>query len=678
MVTKEEFLTAAEQSPPRRAPYTFVPLGDTVVPSPWGKEGPDLGRPHREGICGTLELKWMLEQPMLIGGADNNKPVKFEDRYVIPGPSQRGLFRSFLEAATNAHLDLVDDGLFGIRDFQADTWVKVAMKNADLAHIAVQVQRPDGSWITAKLPFAGWLEKEGEKNYRLTKVEVDYKNIMIDDIVIALGLGNRGDWHCMSLHDRMDALDRAGLSGDINLGKLSAQLDGVKGSLVVAGAIKTAIDERKAGEPITANKVREVAFLDGDVKSWKLSEAAVEAFIAIQPKDGRDQKGAAEENWSYWKPHLDAGRRVPVFFRGDPGLAAVGRGGPDRFFMSLTRFVRIPHTYSVHDIRDKSQNALFDHELDFVQALFGHVPQKDGASSSGKGRERAWRSRVRIGMAVLDEGLVGAEKGVANVVTMKPRASFFPHYLRPVRFSQDIQHPVDWSNSNARVAGRKRYPARGKRLPISEWPCPPASGSSETGNDLIFLHHKDVSGKALTFSSAVRLHNVLPAELGAILFAIDPGRWTAGQPGLRHMIGRAKAFGCGQVRVEIANHKLEANIGGGAAVDLDGCVTAFKEHVAGSVAAFNSLPHVRTLLATCNPEIGVDVAQALRFPEFGSDPDRAKRMLDACQAIKKRASCGNYREGDGRQAPNVGRAGNPVCETVDNVDFLFLPDYPQE
>lgn len=416
----------------------------------------------------------------------------------------------------------------------------------------------------------------------------------------------------------------------------------------------------------------------GNTRDFPISTENIEAFVAIQPKDGADHSGPAEENWSYWKPHFEAGQAVPVFFRGDPASASKGRGGPDQFFMSLTRFVRVPHVFSVHEVRDLSQKALADNELDFVQALFGHVPQKEAASSNGKGRERAWRSRIRIGMAVLDKSCEPREKGVTNVVTMKPRPSFFPYYLRPERFSHDIQHPVDWSNPCARLAGRKRYPVRGERLPVKEWPSPPSSGESRTGNDLLFLHNEGKDGRPLTFTSTVRLHNVLPAELGAILFAIDPGRWTAGRPELRHMIGRAKAFGCGQVRVEVAGHTLIANIDGKPVADLDACVTAFKEHVAGSVDAFDALPHIRALLATCNPTVGKAVASALRFPEYGDEKDRAKRTLDAYQAIKKRASCETCREGAGPHAPNVGRAGNRVSDQVGHDDFLFLPDYPDE
>lgn len=223
MVTREEFLTAAGQQPPRRAPYTFVPLGTTVVPSPWGKEGPDLGRPHKDGICGTIELKWQLEQPMLIGGANNNEPVKFNDRYIIPGASQRGLFRSFLEVATNAHLDLIDDDRFGIRDLQAVNWKKHAAK-----------------WDP---PGAGWLIKADDGSVMLRTCE--HEPVPVCCICALLDI-DEYTWHTMSLAERHAEMRLRGLNGIIDLERLGPAFRGKKGTLVVAGLIKSVVEGQDA------------------------------------------------------------------------------------------------------------------------------------------------------------------------------------------------------------------------------------------------------------------------------------------------------------------------------------------------------------------------------------------------------------------------------------------------
>ena len=58
-------------------------------------------------------------------------------------------------------------------------------------------------------------------------------------------------------------------------------------------------------------------------------------------------------------------------------------------------------------------------------------------------------------------------------------------------------------------------------------------------------------GSELRFHSRIRMHNLHPVELGAILWSLmllDPSQ--LGEKSTRHNIGRAKNLGCGQLRVD--------------------------------------------------------------------------------------------------------------------------------
>ena len=142
--------------------------------------------------------------------------------------------------------------------------------------------------------------------------------------------------------------------------------------------------------------------------------------------------------------------------------------------------------------------------------------------------------------------------------------SFGPFYLQG--------SVKDWSDETARIAGRKRYPPRHANAP-DEAPdealrqirnhlksqlkrlTVKALDNAETKNRLSLLKAKN--GGVLNFSSRIRLHNVRAEEIGLVLWALTHG----GDDGrtYRHMIGRAKPYGAGQLRLARATLSLQAN-----------------------------------------------------------------------------------------------------------------------
>lgn len=691
MTTVEEFLAAANcdrrtpRVPPLRAPYNFVPLNAKVLESPWGQDGPDHAKPHAEGLCGALEVEWRVETPLLVGGTDNNSPFQLGagGPYAIPGASLRGMVRSVLEILSYSHLEYYHDQRFGLRDYDAVTWQGVQKSSLGRP---VPITKPNGEPGTAYLPFTGWLEKpKGSDTYQLTKCES--VGVSIDDLCKALGLPTADHcsaWHVLPLHDRHARLDAAGLSGPINLGSVSPLRAGQCGKLVVAGLIKTEVERKKNPKIKETNKAKEVAFLEPPSGApVTISEAAFKAFEAIQVKDGAQHPPPPVENWSFWQPKLAAGDPVPVFFRGEPATAVNRVPAPSEFVMALTRLMRVPHSMTTSDLVERTQGpALPRAKLDFVQALFGFVPPEEVNKKEPKGRQRAWRSRVRFGIATLAEGQQATPLDPRPAVTMKPRASFYPFYLRPKdkpnpNAAETVTHPVDWSSPDACLAGRKRYPPRNaarERLPVAPHE-PGEQPNRELMNDLVFL--QSTLDRPLVFRSTIRFHNLLPEELGGLLWAIGLKRPDGGETRrLRHMLGRAKGFGYGQVQAVVTNTAIEPNAGGNPH-PLGDYAEKFETWVTQRLSRsdpFTALPEVAALLALCDADLGARLKEALRFtcdPEAGTPGDEAERILKAYSTLKKISACkpnNQHREW---------RGGQPIeRDDPANQDFLILPEYP--
>ena len=125
---------------------------------------------------------------------------------------------------------------------------------------------------------------------------------------------------------------------------------------------------------------------------------------------------------------------------------------------------------------------------------------------------------------------------------MAPRASYAPFYLRGTY--------KDWSDNEARLAGRKRYfprfpaaaaPGAGQAAArtklygfLRSWI---GNANRDTQSHLAYLEPATDAAE-LTFYGAIRVHNVSAAELGMLLWALTHG----GDPAkpYRHMVGRGQ------------------------------------------------------------------------------------------------------------------------------------------
>ncbi|MGH6814616.1 MAG: hypothetical protein ACREC6_02825, partial [Hyphomicrobiaceae bacterium] len=309
-----------------------------------------------------------------------------------------------------------------------------------------------------------------------------------------------------------------------------------------------------------------------------LMEKTYQGFFLLHSKRSRN-RAAADKTWALLQPIAEGGGRVPVFYVGD-----LKKQDPKTFAFGLTRLFKVPHMFSVGEVLDrqplhklrvvKASGGGISVAVDFVENLFGYVFEKEDLADAGVDTTGpvpppsvARKGRVAFSFARLSLGQQAGTTEPFETVMMAPRASYAPFYL--------VGRHKDYSDGSSRIAGRKRYLPRypgadragalaglGHRLSAQITPIRQAQGGRDPSRDTIsrlkFLVPR--SGKEIRFSSTIRLHNVTAAELGAVLWVLTHG----GDPRkpYRHMIGRAKPFGAGQLRVVSAQLVVTPNDAG--------------------------------------------------------------------------------------------------------------------
>lgn len=716
--SRRRFEAAAAERPPRRAPYTFVEADGVVLASPVYEHtpaggGPDLfGRPFATGLCGSLAVTWTAETPLLVGGHDNNTPFTYRGVPAIPGATLRGLVRAILEPATWARLAFIDDRYIGFRDYDSARWREYGPN----PQARDQRRRLQAGWLEPVRSADRWTWKRPEtirwqlrpcppeisddKRGAVGWIGIDIPHVLVPALTERLRRAGRPadvtwqSWLSLTLHAKRQMLVAANLHRPFRLREIAPdhpQRDRL-GTLVHAGPTPD-LDT----QPQARWKRWEAFFVegaptpgtDGDADGGPAEPPAIplsaEAFrrfhevqrsVAVRdlPETPTADGDPPAPIWQYWcwlLHHPTAALRadrVPVFFVGAAGDAAADAwptpGADQPFCLSLTRLMRLPYRYGIGAVAARQQGGPdpLNGRLDVCEALFGHVPD-DPPEPPERATDLAWRSRVAFGMARMDGTEVGAEAEaglpawplVAQTgVTMQPRPSFYPFYVSPPEApaGRDRETPFDWGHGRARLAGRKRYPARDRALPFT------AAGGQDSNQVSMTAHFLAAdANQQPRFSSEIRFHNLLPEELGALLFALSWGDLSGAGPH-RHMIGRGKAYGYGQVKAAIAPLAADGRPAperswivcndGSAAPALQTCLDRFKDWLVQAWASkaavperprFEDLRPIRCLLALADARLGAALGDHLQFPAV-TDPrlDPAERIVKGYQGLKQKVN----------------------------------------
>jgi hypothetical protein len=349
-------------------------------------------------------------------------------------------------------------------------------------------------------------------------------------------------------------------------------------------------------------------------------------FELINSKPSK-HKRVPDGSWAVMRPTLDAGERIPIFYAGDL------ENQVDGFDIGLTRLFKLPHKNSVGDVLTRSAaHKPVPGQPDMVTALFGHVLEEDEFAPSlavpPRPIDLQRKGRIAVGFFTLSPDTPSKESEPVEGVAMGPRASFAPFYLAgPIK---DWTDEGEFENGKARLAGRKMYfprfpDASSAEKQIYRTIRARTGNQAEQQSSQRFLVSRESGGK-LEFAGSIRLHNVTAAEIGAVLWTLTHGADPA-KP-YRHMLGRAKTAGAGQMRVKSLNLKLSRHDGqklsdaadwelpgnGGAegwltkdSPSMAPFLQAFEKYMRNSDMAWPAVPEILEFLGACDPVIGKDL-----------------------------------------------------------------------
>lgn len=328
-----------------------------------------------------------------------------------------------------------------------------------------------------------------------------------------------------------------------------------------------------------------------------------------------------------------------------------------RFSFRDAKRIKKYHKYNVGDKMPKRDDP-DSGRLDFVQALFGHVPEDESTLVKNNHQTQAWKSRVFFGNAFLSQddksGSNLRKIPKRNIVTQSPRASFGEYYLRPK--PQGSPKEMGWSEEDVQMAGYKRYPVSSKLRPFS---TNQGQAGNNAGTNLEFLTGEGGSEDApvaVAFTSTIKFHNLHPLELGALLWVLEWGS-KPGEDAVnvhRHQLGRGKPQGYGRMRarVDYSASRIIKNEDGqpfaNGSTDYAVTIKAFEQWLVqalgedgddadeadGKTPDLSALPHLAGLMAMANPEIGDAHHEALKYPmaEGSANPS-----IDGHKAVKSAA-----------------------------------------
>ncbi|WP_137177015.1 hypothetical protein [Roseomonas sp. AR75] len=664
--------SAEATAPYRFVPYAkgdWLPAQNSVVARD-GDRPIDIINPLPDGLCARIHLCWTAETPLLIGKQDQGSQVVVplylgDDKtaFVIPAATLRGAIRAVAEIAADAKLSQVNrERLFGLRDFTHAAIRGGAPQQGGDSFPVSQPASVKAGWLrlnsacrasAAPVPTGRHPLKGGSLN---TAFEIepcdDWFVIEADDVLAASDI--HWDWSALPRKRSASAADPPESVPRPETGRAFTMFDlATKYRLIRAASGGTVYPTRqrlrfRRDSSNSAVQKRVVLDPGGDIHghlvfSGRSPEGKRYEYVLPAPKGTQPEplteatmrrfrqlnSRAVDENLepeSNWRTVLQAFARnrevrIPVFYVGD--LATQPETGERAFFMGLTRLFKVPHRWSFDSVLSASgveaqRGPYSAGNLDMVEALFGFVREPvEGMEGKTPPADVALKGRVAFSAALPERHAIPAVAPSISTVMVGPKPSFAPFYL-----AADGEGFRDYSApTTPRIAGRKRYPPRHAGAdPQDALPRIAARLQKQIANiqamtrrppEPHMLSHLSFlmppPGGALRFNSEVRLFNVTPEELGLVLWALTFGGRQATH---RHMVGRAKPFGAGQMRVEITGLTVERNASGPPEAALpEPFLADFERYVAARIGADGArlarrAKVLEALLATSDPAKG--------------------------------------------------------------------------
>lgn len=546
------------------APFRFARI-NRWVHFPEGADRVSHDVPFRDGISGEIQLRLIARTPLLVGGARRSSskkdqakhadarsgevwPVMSHDgHWAIPGTSIQGLIRSLLEVASFAKLGpWVAKRRFGVRDIQEG-----ATADQLYRHRVVNKVK------------AGWLLKDGSE-ISLHACDGDIARVEIGRIGALLKLGREPE----ILERRSDARQRlmavTKTDKGVDLTRLDTTWNGAPATLVMTGKAQDGLGRRAKKEEFLFHSPDRLAARSG--RKLRVPDHVWQDFLLIHDQN-TGKNAQPNPNWEFWKGEFEGGNPVPVFYLDEgQGVSAMGTAQMFKLAMAL----------SSHDMLENSTPDHFDREkFDLPSLIFGATGEKGGKDSWF-----AHNLKRRASFDLLRGPQRKQEVRKEHQLLLAPKPNYYPIYVRQPRDGDRIapRQPYaayhrmtgpDDVRKHPELAGVKVWPASGK----DQW--------QDDGRNEAIRNSLNLVPASTEFEGCLRVHNLRPFELGALLWALSLGDEAALQGGetkFRHRLGLAKPYGAGEVEIRVVTGGLLRNDGQSPG-SFTAMVNAFKAHM---------------------------------------------------------------------------------------------------
>jgi len=584
---------------PIQAPYNFVPLSKKVVFPDWaGQVSHDI--PFSDGISGEISCSFTTESPIYVrnGGNwsreeimanqrnDGQSFFRLGDEYIVPGSSLKGMLRGVIEIMSFGKMGRVDDRRYSVRDLQNPglygnhmTTTVGANTYQPLVHAAWLTQDENRQWHLIPCEFAR-VEREDLVNHHPNHPNLRVRQGAVEKYRL---------WGNQPLEIRFDCTEaqpNPHSKGRRLVYRKVTRIGGncqYQGTIVLTG--QPAADE--APQHRQGRKHLEFVFFNPrENERQPLPDAIRKDFIFIHS----DDNGNPNTEWEYWRRRLQAGQSVPVFYLGTVNaLQSIG----------LAMMYRLPYKNTIHDAIRHTSSDHFHQDMDLAETIFGREGEPEGLKG------RVWVSQATARNAQPAQ--------TVTTILNSPKPTYYPSYIEQQNLAAGYKTLM---NDDCRVRGWKRYPTRMFR----------AQDVPRPGNDQMNVSTKFIPlNRGAQFTFKIRVHNLKPVELSALLWALQWG----GDGNFCHSLGMGKSYGFGQIKIQVETANLTDMKGDN--ISSEGVAQQYEAFMNSEVGGgWRQTLQMSQLLAMANPAnaAGKELRHMSIAPNQFVDGKKSKQRLE--------------------------------------------------
>ncbi|WP_227428777.1 TIGR03986 family CRISPR-associated RAMP protein [Psychrobacter sp. I-STPA6b] len=522
------------------APYRFVPLSNLIVYPSWADKV-SHDKPFKHGVSGKLVLRLTNETLLCIGSEQSKTDeqtigkVQFyrdpDGIPAIPPTSLSSMVKNVFKIASFSRFKEVENKSLSVRDLsKSDNFYLSQMRNAETGWLKFDAKQ--SKWVIYpckmrrvhqqeiikyfNIPYKDWVSNKktpASLKYRLIHKKTQPNN---------------------SHFIRCPEVQFDNTSNMQNTVKLIESQGSQTGQLIMTGQIGNFFTENNPNKK--GVKKYEFIFYDTSDKALTLSSEVIKAFMQIyQPT----------EEWEFWQQHTDITESgIPVFFH------RVQDAYGDVKSFGLSYMYKLAYKNSLHDaIANTNANHIYPNaQDDFAELLNGYSDNEKTTQNGLKGRINFGFAKLQMDANCLtDKNTPNKDKIKEKFISKKlvlsaPQPTYYPFYIKQ---SQQInkKHYSQLMDKNVQLAGWKRYQVK------------QTIDNRELAENKNMQKEIEALKPDNKFDFEIMLHNVLPVELGGLLWALDFG----GRQECCHGLGMGKPYGMGAVKLEIITSELIKN-----------------------------------------------------------------------------------------------------------------------